>query len=319
MTGGAPGRIARLRSWLVALAVALVSVTACDDGGVVTTGIVIDVRQTDPATVTGFTLRTDDGRLMDFRSARRVLERRQLPEHPPARPPGLGAARRGALRRARRRPGRHPPRRRAMTADQPAGSAVRPRSRSRSAPAVAVVAVVGRGRTRLGAVLPVPLRTRSATASARRCRSASTCSVQPSRSASRSPSSSGPTSSAGRPPPRRVRRSPGLGALACCGWSASWPGCGSSSRCSSSAARATPTSRRSSCGSTAGSAWRSSRRLIGPGLVVARPLPVRLRPAGRRRPATRGDSDRRPDLAGGASGTGRRWPSSPSSSGSSSS
>jgi len=42
-------------------------VGACDDGGQVVTGIVIDVRQSGPATVTGFTLRADDGRLLEFR------------------------------------------------------------------------------------------------------------------------------------------------------------------------------------------------------------------------------------------------------------
>ncbi|MFI5292109.1 MAG: hypothetical protein ACHQ02_04525 [Candidatus Limnocylindrales bacterium] len=52
--------------WLVVLALAIVSVTACDDGGLVTTGVVIDVQQTDPATVTGFTLRADDGRTIIF-------------------------------------------------------------------------------------------------------------------------------------------------------------------------------------------------------------------------------------------------------------
>ena len=58
----------RAHRWLSLVACAAVALTmlACDDGGVVTTGIVIDVRQTGPATVTGFTLRTDDGRLMDF-------------------------------------------------------------------------------------------------------------------------------------------------------------------------------------------------------------------------------------------------------------
>jgi hypothetical protein len=39
---------------------------ACDDGGQVTTGIVLDVRQAGPAVVTGFTLRADDGRVMEF-------------------------------------------------------------------------------------------------------------------------------------------------------------------------------------------------------------------------------------------------------------
>jgi hypothetical protein len=58
----------RAHRWLSLVVCAAVALTmlACDDGGVVTTGIVIDVRQTGPATVTGFTLRTDDGRLMDF-------------------------------------------------------------------------------------------------------------------------------------------------------------------------------------------------------------------------------------------------------------
>ena len=65
---------------------------ACDDGGVVTTGIVIDVRQTGPATVTGFTLRTDDGQLMDFQLGDDGDRRRQLPEHPSARPHGLSAS-----------------------------------------------------------------------------------------------------------------------------------------------------------------------------------------------------------------------------------
>ena len=46
--------------------VALVA-AACDDGGAVTTGIVIDIEQTGPAMVTGFTLRADDGRVMAFR------------------------------------------------------------------------------------------------------------------------------------------------------------------------------------------------------------------------------------------------------------
>ena len=48
---------------LVALAVACV---ACNDGGTVVTGIVIDVQQSGPADVEGFTLRTDDGRLLGF-------------------------------------------------------------------------------------------------------------------------------------------------------------------------------------------------------------------------------------------------------------
>ena len=52
---------------LVTCIVMALAATACDDGGQVTTGIVIDVRSSGPATVTGFTLRTDDGRLMSFR------------------------------------------------------------------------------------------------------------------------------------------------------------------------------------------------------------------------------------------------------------
>lgn len=48
------------------LLVALFAVSACDDGAAVATGIVIEVRQSGPATVTGFTLRADDGRLLDF-------------------------------------------------------------------------------------------------------------------------------------------------------------------------------------------------------------------------------------------------------------
>lgn len=58
---GARWRLALIGCLLIALVT-----TACDDGGEVTTGIVIDIRQSDPATVTGFTLRTDDGRLMSF-------------------------------------------------------------------------------------------------------------------------------------------------------------------------------------------------------------------------------------------------------------
>jgi hypothetical protein len=51
---------------MVSLLLVLAAVAACDDGGAVTTGIVIDVQQSGPADVTGFTLRADDGRLMAF-------------------------------------------------------------------------------------------------------------------------------------------------------------------------------------------------------------------------------------------------------------
>jgi hypothetical protein len=59
-------RLVHLGRVFSALVLVMVLVAACDDGAAVTTGIVIDVRQTGPATVTGFTLRADDGRLMDF-------------------------------------------------------------------------------------------------------------------------------------------------------------------------------------------------------------------------------------------------------------
>jgi hypothetical protein len=55
--------------WLVVVSsICLIALLAagCDDGGSVTTGIVIDIRQSDPATVTGFTLRTDDGQVLVF-------------------------------------------------------------------------------------------------------------------------------------------------------------------------------------------------------------------------------------------------------------
>ena len=54
---------------LVLLAAVLVAagLTGCDDGGQTTSGIVIDVQQSSPANVTGFTMRTDDGRVMIFR------------------------------------------------------------------------------------------------------------------------------------------------------------------------------------------------------------------------------------------------------------
>jgi hypothetical protein len=58
------------RRWLgviVSLLLVLAFAAACDDGGQVITGIVIDVQQSGPADVTGFTLRADDGRLMAFK------------------------------------------------------------------------------------------------------------------------------------------------------------------------------------------------------------------------------------------------------------
>jgi hypothetical protein len=66
-------RLVHLGQLLSALLLALVLVAACDDGAAVTTGIVIDVRQSGPATVTGFTLRADDGRLMDFQIGEMTL------------------------------------------------------------------------------------------------------------------------------------------------------------------------------------------------------------------------------------------------------
>jgi len=56
----------RWRGVVVALSLVLAT-AACDDGGAVTTGIVIDVQQSGPAIVTSFTLRADDGRLMIFK------------------------------------------------------------------------------------------------------------------------------------------------------------------------------------------------------------------------------------------------------------
>ncbi len=50
----------------VVICVVVLVAAACDDGGSVTTGIVIDIDQTGPATVTGFTLRADDGRVLAF-------------------------------------------------------------------------------------------------------------------------------------------------------------------------------------------------------------------------------------------------------------
>lgn len=58
---------AHRRLALLMMLVLALAVTGCEDGGQVTSGIVIDVRSSGPATVTGFTLRTDDGRLMSFR------------------------------------------------------------------------------------------------------------------------------------------------------------------------------------------------------------------------------------------------------------
>jgi hypothetical protein len=46
---------------LVALAVG-----ACDDGGIVVRGIVVEVQQSSVASVEGFTLRTDAGELLHF-------------------------------------------------------------------------------------------------------------------------------------------------------------------------------------------------------------------------------------------------------------
>jgi hypothetical protein len=59
----------RAQRWLslVMCLVFALAATACDDRGQVTSGIVIDVRSSGPATVTDFTLRTDDGQLMNFR------------------------------------------------------------------------------------------------------------------------------------------------------------------------------------------------------------------------------------------------------------
>ena len=58
----------RLSVLVVVAVVCLVPVVAaaCDDGGQVTTGVVLDIRQAGPAVVTGFTLRADDGRVMEF-------------------------------------------------------------------------------------------------------------------------------------------------------------------------------------------------------------------------------------------------------------
>ena len=59
-----------IHRWLVVgvgICLLLAVAAACDDGGQVTTGIVLDVRQTGPATVTGFTLRADDGRVLEFK------------------------------------------------------------------------------------------------------------------------------------------------------------------------------------------------------------------------------------------------------------
>lgn len=66
MTAPEPARRWRAIVGAVAILLLVSVVAGCDDGGMVTTGIVIDVRQSDPATVTGFTLRADDGRLMKF-------------------------------------------------------------------------------------------------------------------------------------------------------------------------------------------------------------------------------------------------------------
>lgn len=50
----------------MALVATVLAAAACDDDGQVATGIVIDVQQSGPASVTGFTLRTDDGRVLIF-------------------------------------------------------------------------------------------------------------------------------------------------------------------------------------------------------------------------------------------------------------
>ena len=61
-------RSASVRPLLLALIVAgtVIGMAACADGGHVVTGIVIDIRQSGPASVEGFTLRADDGRLLTF-------------------------------------------------------------------------------------------------------------------------------------------------------------------------------------------------------------------------------------------------------------
>lgn len=55
------------RQALAGLLTLVVAVAGCDDGGEVTSGIVIDVDQSGPAVVTGFTLRADDGQVLVFR------------------------------------------------------------------------------------------------------------------------------------------------------------------------------------------------------------------------------------------------------------
>ena len=302
-------------SWSAAMLVARLVAAACDDGAAVTTGIVIDVRQTGPATVTGFTLRADDGRLLDFEVGETSAGRRQLPERPPARPPGQRPAGRRALRDDRRRPDRHPPGGRSVT-----------RTRSRAA------ALARSRRTRLVRVaralrsvwswprsvaLPVPSwPIRSATPSARRCRSASTSSGRPSRSASRSRSPSGPTRSRSGRPRRASGRFPrwARAALRTLGVVA-WLWIIVQVLVVGGSSDADVSSLFLWVYGWVGLALVSA--FVGPGLVVARPVPVGLRPDGGRRPPTRRHSRAGPHLARAASATGRRSPASPSSSGSS--
>jgi len=54
------------RVLVAAVALAAMTVGACDDGGIVVRGIVIEVQQSSPVRVDGFTLRTDAGELLHF-------------------------------------------------------------------------------------------------------------------------------------------------------------------------------------------------------------------------------------------------------------